>query len=66
MPQALVALETVIALEVAQREQAITQAKADKLPAPRFEAINLRQRALPLMDMIRRCTQANEAITWGV
>lgn len=66
MPQALSALHAAIAQEEAQHQEAINQAKADHLPAPRFEAINLRQRALPLMEMIRACAKAEEAITWGV
>lgn len=66
MAQALAALEAAIAQEEADRREAIAQAKAENLPPPRFEAISLRQRALPLMDMIRCCLKAQEAITWGV
>jgi flagellar biosynthesis/type III secretory pathway chaperone len=66
MSLALAALQKAIALEDAQRQQVIAQAKTENSSAPRFETIALRQRALPLMDMIRRCAQANQAITWGV
>jgi len=66
MPQALDALQAAIAQEEAQRKEAMAQAKADNLPAPHFEAIGLRQRALPFMDMVRECMKAKEAITWGV
>ena len=66
MPQALSALQAAIEHEEAQRKDAIDQAKAENLPAPHFEAIGLRQRALPFMDMVRECMKANEAITWGV
>jgi hypothetical protein len=66
MPQALDALQAAIAQEEAQREEAVTQAKAQHLPTPRFEAIGLRQRALPFMEMVRVCLKAKEVITWGV
>lgn len=66
MPQALAALQAAITQEEAQRQEAINQAKAENLPAPHFEAISLRQRALPFMEMVRACLKANDAITWGV
>lgn len=66
MPQALNALLAAIVQEETLRQEAIAQAKADNLPAPRFDAITLRQRALPFMEMIRACTSAQEPITWGV
>lgn len=66
MPDALSALQAAIAQEEVQRKEAIDRAKAENLPAPRFEAVGLRQRALPFMDMVRACMKAEEAITWGV
>lgn len=66
MPQALEALKDAVQQEEAQQKEAIAQAQAENLPTPRFEAISLRQRALPFMDMIRQCLKAKEAITWGV
>jgi len=66
MPQALGAIEAAIDQEEQARREAIAQAHQEHLPPPRFEAIGLRQRALPLMEMIRRCQQADQAITWGV
>ncbi|MBK9441105.1 MAG: DUF1840 domain-containing protein [Comamonadaceae bacterium] len=66
MPKALSALATAIANEETAKREAIAQAQADNLPPPRFEAVSLRQRALPFMDMVRQCLKANEAITWGV
>lgn len=66
MPRALAALEACIAEEELVRRQALAQAQAEHLPAPRFEAVSLRQRALPLLDMIRQCIKAKESITWGV
>lgn len=66
MPDALSALHGAIEKEEMQRKEAIQQAKADSLPTPHFEAISLRQRALPFMDMVRECMKAEEAILWGI
>lgn len=66
MQDALSALQTAIGHEEVQRKEAIAKAKAENLPAPQFEAISLRQRALPFMDMVRECLKAEEPILWGV
>jgi hypothetical protein len=66
MPDALRALQAAIEQEESQRKQAIAKAKAENLPAPQFDAIGLRQRALPFMDMVRECMKAEEAILWGI
>ncbi|MBC7470567.1 MAG: DUF1840 domain-containing protein [Ramlibacter sp.] len=66
MGSAIQALESAIAREEAEQKQAddVIQAKGDK--APRAEGISLRQRAVPLVDMLRRAEKAGEAIVWGV
>jgi hypothetical protein len=66
MPQALEALRHAINQEEAQRQQAIDDATRDHKPTPKFEAISLRQRALPFMDMVRACQKEDAPITWGV
>jgi len=66
MPQALTALEAAIAEEDATRAEAVAQAKVDHVPVSHDGTVGLRQRALPLMEMIRECQKANEAIIWGV
>ncbi|MBK9234653.1 MAG: DUF1840 domain-containing protein [Rhodoferax sp.] len=66
MPAAVNALEAAIAKEDADRQAAMAQAMAEGREAPKFEALGLRQRALPFIDMLRRCEQAGEPITWGV
>jgi hypothetical protein len=66
MPHALEALRHAINQEEAQRQQAIDDAARDNQPAPKFEAISLRQRALPFMDMMRACLKEDQPITWGV
>ena len=66
MGAAIQALESAIAREEAEQKQAddVIQAKGDK--APRAEGISLRQRAVPLVDMLRRAEKAGEASVWGV
>ena len=66
MPAAIAALEAAILAEARQREQLIAQALAEGHAAPRFEGISLRQRALPFIEMIKRCQQADREIVWGV
>lgn len=66
MPAAITALEAAIAKEEADREAAVADALARKEAAPRFEAVSLRQRALPFIDMLRRCEKAGHEIVWGV
>ncbi len=66
MPQALDALKNAVLHEETQQKEAIAQALADNQPPPRFEAIGLRQRTAPIIDMIKQCIKADEAITWGV
>ncbi|GAB4215973.1 MAG: hypothetical protein Fur007_15100 [Rhodoferax sp.] len=66
MPAALQALADAIAAEQAQQQDAIAQALAEGLPKPRFAEVSLRQRALPLMDMMRACHAQEAPIVWGV
>ena len=66
MPQALQALKEAVQHEEAHQKAAIAQAQAENLPMPHFEAISLRQRALPFMEMIGQCLEEGEAIVWGV
>ncbi|NCP38912.1 MAG: DUF1840 domain-containing protein [Rhodoferax sp.] len=66
MAQALAAIDDALAQEEAQRREAVTQAQKENLPPPRLEAVTLRQRALPLMDMMRQCEAVDEPIVWGV
>lgn len=66
MPAAIAALETAVAKEEAAQKAALAEALARMEPAPRFEAIALRQRALPFIEMLRRCERAGHEIVWGV
>lgn len=66
MPAAISALESAIAQEEAAHKAAADEAKAKGEPAPRAEGVSLRQRAVPFIDMLKRCEQAKQEIVWGV
>ena len=66
MPAAIVALENALAQEDAALRAAIDSAKASGEVAPRPNGVSLRQRALPFMDMLKRCHKAGKEIVWGV
>jgi hypothetical protein len=67
MPAAIAALAT---SRSATRSRAspgrCRQAAAQGQPAPRLEAISLRQRSKPIIDMLQRCQKAGQPIVWGV
>ncbi|MEO8297327.1 MAG: DUF1840 domain-containing protein [Burkholderiales bacterium] len=66
MPAAIAALEAAIAAEEAEHAQTQALASAEgRGPLPRRE-ISLRQRAWPLIEMLRRCQAAGHEIVWGV
>jgi hypothetical protein len=66
MPAAIGALENAIAREEAEHRQAIDEAKAKGEVPPTFESVSLRQRALPFIEMLRRCEKDGKEIVWGV
>ena len=66
MPAAMAALESAIAREEGEQQAAIDEAKAKGQVPPKFDAVSLRQRALPFIDMLRRCEKAGKEIVWGV
>ena len=66
MPAAVAALEAAIVREEAEQKAMVQEAKARGEAPPHFEAISLRQRAVPLIDMLRRCEKAGHEIVWGV
>lgn len=66
MSAAIAALEAAIAKEETDQKAAVAAALAGNETPPRFEAISLRQRALPFIEMLRRCQQAGHEIVWGV
>lgn len=61
MPAAVAALQAAIEADDAVRAAAVDEQD----PATRPEGISLRQRAWPLVEMIRRAQAADEPIVWG-
>jgi hypothetical protein len=66
MPGAIEALEAAVAREEADQKARADEARAKGETPPRFEGVSLRQRAVPFLDMLRRCEKAQQEIVWGV
>ncbi len=66
MPAAISALEQAIALDEAAIQQRLQDAQAAGETLSRTDLVSLRQRAVPFIDMMRRCHRADTAIVWGV
>jgi Domain of unknown function (DUF1840) len=68
MPGAIAALEAAVAADEAQRKSGAggQAGNAADLPSGQGgDGIALRQRAWPLVEMLRRCHAAHEVIVWG-
>jgi regulator of protease activity HflC (stomatin/prohibitin superfamily) len=66
MPGAIAALEAAIAREEADQQALAQEAQAKGEAPPKFDVVSLRQRAVPFLDMLRRCQKAGHEIVWGV
>jgi hypothetical protein len=66
MAAAIAALEAAIAREEADQKKAADEAQQNGDKAARPDAISLRQRAVPFVDMLRRAEKARQDIVWGV
>jgi len=66
MPAAISALEGAVEKDEAVHKALVEEARANGEPPPRLEAVSLRQRAVPFLDMLRRCEKAGKEIVWGV
>lgn len=66
LPGAIAALEAAIAADEASRAQAEADAAAEGRTLPPREGVTLRQRAWPLVEMLRRAHAAGKDIVWGV
>ncbi|MEI2679472.1 MAG: DUF1840 domain-containing protein [Burkholderiaceae bacterium] len=66
MPSVIDSLERAVADAEAARAQAEKEAAADGRRAPAGDAVSLRQRAWPLVEMLKRSHAANAVIVWGV
>jgi len=66
MPAAMQAIEAAIAADEAARAEAEAKAKESGEKLPPRDGVSLRQRAWPLVEMMKRAHAANEPIVWGV
>jgi len=67
MGVAISALERAVAQEDADYKAAVAQAECKNEVAPaKQDAVSLRQRALPFIEMLKRCSAAGKDIVWGV
>ena len=66
MPGAIAAIEAAIAQEEAELKAAAEEAKRKGEVPPTGEPVSLRQRAVPFLDMLRRCAAEGKEIVWGV
>ena len=66
MPGVISALEHAVADDDAARLHAGKEAAAEGCKTPAADAVSLRQRAWPLVEMLKRCHAADAVIVWGV
>jgi hypothetical protein len=66
MPAAIAALESAIAADEAARAEAEREAQAEGRKLPPRKEVSLRQRAWPMIEMLKRAHAARESIVWGV
>lgn len=66
MPALMASIEQAIAADEAARADAEAQAAAEGRTLPPRREVSLRQRAWPLVEMMRRAHKADEPIVWGV
>jgi Domain of unknown function (DUF1840) len=66
MPSAIKAIEMAIAREEGQPSQAVADTAELSTELSRDEAVTLRQRAWPLVEMMKRAQLENANIVWGV
>ncbi|WP_395667953.1 DUF1840 domain-containing protein [Rhodoferax sp.] len=65
MPAAIHAIRLAIVQDEKLRAQRIREALAVGAPAPVFEGVSLKQRALPMIAMLERCHLAQKEMVWG-
>jgi hypothetical protein len=66
LPAARAAIERAVADDDAARAEAEAKATAEGVKPPKADGIGLRQRAWPLVEMMKRAESAGEPIVWGV
>jgi len=66
MPAAIQLIEQAVAADEAQRKRAEAEAAAEGRQISTRDGVSLRQRAWPLVDMMKRAHAADKEIVWGV
>ena len=66
MPAAVAALEAAIAADEQSRRDAEAEARAEGRTLPPLKGVSLRQRAWPMIEMLKRASAANHEVVWGV
>lgn len=66
LPSAIEAIDRAIAREEALASQAVAEAATGSTELSRDEAVTLRQRAWPLVEMMKRAQVESANIVWGV
>jgi hypothetical protein len=66
MPAAIAAIEQAVAADEAARAAAEREAAAEGKPLAPREGVTLRQRAWPLVEMMKQAQAADKEIVWGV
>ncbi|MBX3619727.1 MAG: DUF1840 domain-containing protein [Rhizobacter sp.] len=66
MPAAIAALEQAVADDEAARQGGNANADDDADTPRKGDGVSLRQRAWPLVEMMKRALAAREPIVWGV
>lgn len=66
MPGAIAALRAAVQAEEAQQQKMKDEAQANGEPPPQFDAVSLRMRAAPFIEMLERCAKAGVEVVWGL
>jgi hypothetical protein len=66
MAGAVQALRDAIVAEEAEQKRLKAEAEANGEVPPEFDAVSLRLRSTPFIEMLQRCEQARVEIVWGV
>jgi hypothetical protein len=66
MPEAVARIEQAVAEEEAALAKAQAEAEAEGRTLPAREGVSLRQRAWPLVEMMKRSHSAGQDVVWGV
>jgi len=66
MPSAIVAIEKAVADDESAFEQARQEADAAGKKLPPRDGVSLRQRAWPLIELLKRSQSAGVDVVWGV